>query len=48
MIATVLKVFLIDAAGLDGLLRILSFVALGLSLIGIGWLHKRLSAPSIA
>jgi uncharacterized membrane protein len=43
MIATVLKVFLIDAAGLDGLLRILSFVALGFSLIGIGWLHKRLS-----
>jgi uncharacterized membrane protein len=48
MIATVLKVFLVDAAGLDGLLRILSFVALGLSLIGIGWLHKRLSAPSLA
>lgn len=43
MIATVLKVFLIDAAGLDGLLRILSFVALGFSLIGIGWLHRRLS-----
>lgn len=48
MIATVLKVFLIDAAGLDGLLRILSFVALGLSLIGIGWLHRRLSTGPTA
>ncbi|QPQ54379.1 DUF2339 domain-containing protein [Allosphingosinicella flava] len=35
------KVFLFDAAGLDGLLRIASFVALGLNLIGIGWLYSR-------
>ncbi|MFL6724035.1 MAG: DUF2339 domain-containing protein, partial [Sphingomicrobium sp.] len=41
MIAAVAKVFLLDASGLDGLLRIGSFVALGLSLIGIGWLYSR-------
>lgn len=35
------KVFLFDAAGLEGLLRIGSFVALGFSLIGIGWLYSR-------
>ena len=41
MIAAVGKVFLFDASGLDGLLRIGSFVALGVSLIGIGWLYSR-------
>ena len=41
MIAAVAKVFVFDASGLDGLLRIGSFVALGLSLIGIGWLYSR-------
>ena len=35
------KVFLFDASGLEGLLRIASFLALGFSLIGIGWLHNR-------
>lgn len=35
------KVFLLDASGLEGLLRIGSFVALGFSLIGIGWLYSR-------
>lgn len=41
MIAAAGKVFLFDASGLEGLLRIGSFVALGLSLIGIGWLYSR-------
>lgn len=41
MTATVLKVFIIDTAGLEGLLRIASFVALGASLIGIGWFYSR-------
>lgn len=35
------KVFLIDAAALDGILRILSFLGLGLALIGIGWAYSR-------
>jgi uncharacterized membrane protein len=41
MLAAVGKVFLLDASGLEGLMRIASFVALGLSLIGIGWLYSR-------
>ena len=41
MLAAVGKVFLFDASGLEGVTRIASFVALGLSLIGIGWLYSR-------
>jgi uncharacterized membrane protein len=41
MLAAVAKVFLLDASGLEGLLRIATFVALGFSLIGIGWLYSR-------
>ncbi|WP_176593737.1 DUF2339 domain-containing protein [Sphingobium sp. EM0848] len=41
MLAAVAKVFLLDASGLSGLLRIGSFLALGFSLIGIGWLYNR-------
>jgi uncharacterized membrane protein len=41
MLAAVGKVFLFDASGLEGVTRIASFVALGLSLIGIGWLYAR-------
>jgi uncharacterized membrane protein len=41
MLIAVIKVFLIDAAGLEGLLRIASFMALGFSLIGIGWVYSR-------
>lgn len=41
MIGAVAKVFLLDASGLEGLLRIASFLALGFSLIGIGWLYSR-------
>jgi len=37
-----LKVFLIDAAALEGILRILSFMGLGFALIGIGWAYRRL------
>ncbi len=39
--AASLKAFLIDAAALDGLLRVLSFLALGFALIGIGWVYGR-------
>lgn len=41
MLGAVGKVFLFDASGLEGLLRIGSFVILGFSLIGIGWLYSR-------
>ncbi len=40
--AVTLKVFLIDAAALTGILRILSFLGLGIALIGIGWAYGRL------
>lgn len=35
------KVFLIDAAGLTGLIRVVSFLALGLALAGLAWLNQR-------
>jgi uncharacterized membrane protein len=42
ILLTVLKVFLIDASDLTGLYRVASFLGLGLSLIGIGYLYQRL------
>ncbi len=48
MVGAVAKVFLWDTSGLEGLVRIASFVALGFSLIGIGWLYSRQLAPSRA
>jgi uncharacterized membrane protein len=39
--ATILKVFLSDASALEGVLRILSFLGLGVALIGIGRLYTR-------
>ncbi len=41
ILIAVAKVFIVDAAGLEGLLRIASFMALGFSLIGIGWVYSR-------
>jgi uncharacterized membrane protein len=38
---TSLKVFLYDMSDLGGLLRVASFLGLGLTLIGIGWLYRR-------
>lgn len=44
-----LKVFLLDMSGLTGLLRVASFLGLGLSLVGIGYLYQRfLLAPKTA
>lgn len=37
---TVAKVFLVDAAGLVGLLRVFSFLALGLALAGLAFLNR--------
>jgi uncharacterized membrane protein len=42
---TVGKVFLHDLAGVQGVFRALSFICLGLVLIGIGWLYQRLLFP---
>jgi uncharacterized membrane protein len=42
---TIGKVFLLDMAGLAGIYRALSFIGLGLVLVGIGWLYQRLLFP---
>jgi len=41
MLMTILKVFLYDLAGLTGALRALSFIGLGLVLIGIGLVYQK-------
>ncbi|WP_087016828.1 DUF2339 domain-containing protein [Thaumasiovibrio subtropicus] len=40
--AAILKVFLLDASYLDGIWRAVSFLGLGLALIGLGWLFQTL------
>jgi uncharacterized membrane protein len=46
VILTIAKVFLVDMAGLAGVFRALSFIGLGLVLVGIGWLYQRLLFPA--
>ncbi|MFV0492689.1 MAG: DUF2339 domain-containing protein [Pseudorhodobacter sp.] len=41
---TVAKVFLIDMAGLSGLIRVASFLGLGLAMAGLAWLDRKMSA----
>jgi uncharacterized membrane protein len=38
------KLFLVDMSDLDGLLRVASFMGLGLSLLGISYLHQRMQS----
>ncbi|MDF1762040.1 MAG: DUF2339 domain-containing protein [Oleibacter sp.] len=38
------KIFLIDTSGLQGLWRVAAFMGLGLSLLGLSWMHSRLKA----
>lgn len=42
VLAATLKIFLFDMSGLEGLMRALSFIGLGLVLIGIGLLYQKL------
>lgn len=42
IVVTVLKVFLLDLAGLDGIFRALSFIGLGVVLIGIGLVYQKI------
>ncbi len=42
---TALKVFLIDMSALADLYRVASFLGLGLSLVGIGYLYQRFVFP---
>ena len=41
LVVSVLKVFLLDMAGLEGLYRVASFLGLGLSLVAIGFFYQR-------
>ena len=41
IVIAVAKVFLVDMADLEGLYRVASFLGLGLSLVGIGWVYQR-------
>jgi len=45
ILLTVLKVFLLDLAGIGGIWRALSFILLGVVLMAIGWLYQRLLFP---
>jgi uncharacterized membrane protein len=44
----VAKVFLIDMAGLEGLLRVFSFLGLGAALLGLGYAYRRYGLDSRA
>jgi uncharacterized membrane protein len=41
---TVAKVFWVDMSGLSGLIRVLSFMGLGVSLVGLAWLNRKMTA----
>ena len=44
--AVIVKVFLIDMASLTGLLKAISFIGLGLSLVGLSWLFQKLRSKA--
>lgn len=43
LLVDILKIFLVDLAGLEGLWRVASFMGLGLVLLGLAWLHQQLT-----
>lgn len=43
LVLAIAKVFLVDAADLDGLARAASFLVLGLVLAGLAWINRRAS-----
>ena len=48
LLLTVVKVFLLDMGDLTGLLRVASFLGLGLFLVGIGYVYQRFVFPAVA
>ncbi|MBE0583438.1 MAG: DUF2339 domain-containing protein, partial [Desulfofustis sp.] len=42
LLLVIAKIFLIDMAGLEGLLRVASFMGLGLSLLGLAYLYQKI------
>ena len=48
LIFVIAKIFFIDMADLEGLLRVASFMGLGLSLLGLAYLYQRFNlAPKV-
>ncbi|GAA4894666.1 DUF2339 domain-containing protein [Ferrimonas pelagia] len=45
LLLVILKIFFWDMAGLDGLWRVASFLGLGITLLGVAYLHNRLQIP---
>jgi uncharacterized membrane protein len=45
VLLTVLKVFLVDMSGLEGIWKPLSLIGLGVVLLGMGWFYQRLLFP---
>ena len=43
LLVVIAKIFLIDMSDLEGLLRVASFMGLGLALLGLAYLHQKLS-----
>ena len=43
LVVVIAKLFLVDMDGLEGLLRVASFMGMGLALLGIAYLHQRLN-----
>lgn len=41
MLISIIKVFIYDASELDGILRVLAFLGLGLSLLGLSWFYTK-------
>lgn len=44
----ILKAFMVDMSNLEGLLRALSFIGLGLCLVGVGWLFQKMQPKPAA
>lgn len=44
VVLTIAKVFLVDMSGLSGLMRVFSFMGLGLALVGLAWLNRVMTA----
>ena len=43
LLVVIAKIFIIDMADLEGLLRVASFMGLGLSLLGLAYLHQKIT-----
>ena len=44
----IVKLFLVDMSDLEGLLRVASFMGLGLSLLGVSYVHQKLMASQVS